>query len=105
MLVQVDMKLWVEDENLETLRSIVVVGKYVRIYGNVRSINGNQSVIAFNARPVTDFNEVQFSPTSHLFFLKTSMQEFDPVVDMGLPFVFPPYQYLHMYLLTFGFDR
>ena len=37
------------------------MGQYVRVYtGHVRVFKGVRSVIAFNLRPVTDFNEVTY---------------------------------------------
>jgi len=35
-------------------------GVYVRIHGHLRAFGGEKSIVAFNIRPVTDFNEVGF---------------------------------------------
>lgn len=33
-------------------------GTYVRVYGHMRTFNNAKSMVAFNIRPITDFNEV-----------------------------------------------
>jgi hypothetical protein len=33
-------------------------GVYVRVHGHVSNFGRNQEVIAFNIRPITDYNEV-----------------------------------------------
>ena len=53
----VNVKRWVDAED-ESAKGAVAVGQYVRVYGHVRVFQGVRSVIAFNLRPVTDFNEV-----------------------------------------------
>ena len=34
------------------------MGVYVRVHGHLRVFDGQKSVVAFNMRPITDFNEV-----------------------------------------------
>jgi replication factor A2 len=36
------------------------LGSYVRVYGHLRAFQGQRGVIAFNMRPVTDFNEITY---------------------------------------------
>ena len=55
----VNVKRWVDAED-EAAKGAVAVGQYVRVYGHVRVFQGVRSVIAFNLRPVTDFNEVTY---------------------------------------------
>ena len=55
----VNVKRWVDAED-ESAKGAVAVGQYVRVYGHVRVFQGVRSVIAFNLRPVTDFNEVTY---------------------------------------------
>lgn len=35
------------------------VGKYVRVYGNLKTFEGKRSLTAFAVKPVTDHNEVR----------------------------------------------
>ena len=35
------------------------MGVYVRVHGHLRVFDGQKSVVAFNMRPITDFNEVR----------------------------------------------
>ena len=39
------------------------MGVYVRVHGHLRVIDGQKSVVAFNMRPITDFNEVRIWPS------------------------------------------
>ena len=38
------------------------MGVYVRVHGHLRVFDGQKSVVAFNMRPITDFNEVSPGP-------------------------------------------
>jgi replication factor A2 len=59
---QVNVKRWVDaDETSETAgQEAPRLGQYVRVYGHIRVFQGQRSVIAFNLRPVTDFNEITY---------------------------------------------
>lgn len=58
-----EVKMWIDQEDADShaqIKSDCRVGQYVRVYGHLRSFQGSRSVIAFNIRPVTDFNEITF---------------------------------------------
>lgn len=55
----VNVKRWVDAED-SSEKGAVSVGEYVRVYGHIRVFQGTRSVIAFNLRPVTDFNEITY---------------------------------------------
>lgn len=53
----VNVRLFSTDENSPTVRNKT----YVRVIGNVRTFKGKgMSVVAYEVRPVTDFNEITF---------------------------------------------
>jgi replication factor A2 len=56
----VNVKLWLDAEDASVAGGSVEVGQYVRVYGHIRVFQGTRSVIAFNLRPVTDFNEITY---------------------------------------------
>jgi len=60
---KVDVKIWVDAEDGDGQASNKAewkVGSYVRVYGHLRAFQGARGVIAFNMRPVTDFNEITY---------------------------------------------
>ena len=76
---QVEVKKWIDDENVDSMIELAKEGRYVRIFGNVRSVNGNHIVQSFTIRPITDFNEVTFHNLEviyvHNFFTKDSQSK------------------------------
>lgn len=59
----VEVKMWVDAEDGDgqaANRAEWKVGAYVRVYGHLRAFQGQRGVIAFNMRPVTDFNEITY---------------------------------------------
>lgn len=76
---QVEVKQWIDDENADSMIELAKEGRYVRIFGNVRSVNGNHIVQSFTIRPITDFNEVTFHNLEviyvHNFFTKDSQSK------------------------------
>lgn len=60
----VEVKMWVDSDDgadgQATTRPEHKVGSYVRVYGHLRLFQGQRGVIAFNMRPVTDFNEITY---------------------------------------------
>ncbi|PSC71498.1 replication A 32 kDa subunit [Micractinium conductrix] len=57
------VKIWISDDESETdrqRRAEWQPGKYVRVHGHISSFGKSQEVIAFNVRPVADFNEVTY---------------------------------------------
>ena len=62
----VEVKMWVDaDEAADGAAnnrssSDLKVGSYARVYGHLRAFQGVRNVIAFNMRPVTDFNEITY---------------------------------------------
>ena len=64
-----DCKVWLSDSEDDPesvrLRSELVEGTYVRVFGKVQEYNGVRSLSAFSMAPITDFNEIanHFSQT------------------------------------------
>ena len=61
----VEVKMWVDTDDAAdgaatNNRSDLKVGAYARVYGHLRAFQGVRNVIAFNMRPVTDFNEITY---------------------------------------------
>lgn len=54
------VKKWVDADDAEGAKQTLAVGQYVRVYGHLRVFQGARNVIAFNMRPVTDFNEITY---------------------------------------------
>ncbi|XP_061675301.1 replication protein A 32 kDa subunit isoform X2 [Syngnathoides biaculeatus] len=57
-----DVKQWVDTEDLNVDSSVLPPGTYVKVSGNIRSFQNNRSVVAFSVRPLEDMNEI----TSHM---------------------------------------
>ncbi|XP_065850079.1 replication protein A 32 kDa subunit B [Euphorbia lathyris] len=58
---QVECTRWVQERiDIDEVEGIIV-GKYVRVVGHLRGLQGRRFLNAFSIRPVTDFNEI----TSH----------------------------------------
>lgn len=60
---KVEVKIWVDSEDPDGQaknKEEWKVGSYVRVYGHLRAFQGKRGVIAFNMRPVTDFNEITY---------------------------------------------
>ena len=54
------VKKWVDADDAEGAKQTLAAGQYVRVYGHLRVFQGARNVIAFNMRPVTDFNEITY---------------------------------------------
>lgn len=63
---KVEVRFWLDDEEGGGV-SDIQVGTYVRVYGNLRSFQGQRNIVAFQIRPVTDFNEVTFHLLETIF--------------------------------------
>ncbi|GLC36824.1 hypothetical protein PLESTB_000779100 [Pleodorina starrii] len=60
---------WVDDVDSQAQRRVEwQVGKYVRVYGNLKTFEQRRSITAFAVKPVTDHNEVTYH------FLQSIMQ-------------------------------
>ncbi|GFR52988.1 hypothetical protein Agub_g15677 [Astrephomene gubernaculifera] len=60
---------WIDDADAHAQKRIDwQAGKYVRVYGNIKSFERKRSITAFAVKPVTDHNEVTYH------FLQTIMQ-------------------------------
>ena len=58
-----EVKIWVDADDADGQNQNKAewkVGAYVRVYGHLRAFQGQRGVIAFNMRPVTDFNEITY---------------------------------------------
>ncbi|KAG2454687.1 hypothetical protein HYH02_000525 [Chlamydomonas schloesseri] len=52
---------WVDDADMQAQKPIEwQVGRYVRVYGNLKTFEGKRSITAFAVKPVTDHNEVTY---------------------------------------------
>ncbi|GIL86339.1 hypothetical protein Vretimale_13675 [Volvox reticuliferus] len=60
---------WVDDMDLQAQKRIEwQIGKYVRVYGNLKTFERKRSITAFAVKPITDHNEVTYH------FLQSIMQ-------------------------------
>ena len=86
----VQVKRWVDAED-ESAKSAAAVGQYVRVYGHVRVFQGVRSVIAFNLRPVTDFNEVTYHFLEAVYCNSHNAQRADakPAAGAGTAYAAP----------------
>ncbi|XP_056617877.1 replication protein A 32 kDa subunit [Triplophysa dalaica] len=57
-----DVKQWIDTEDMGVENSVIPPGTYVKVSGNLRSFQNNRSLVAFCVRPLEDMNEV----TSHM---------------------------------------
>ncbi|XP_012694250.2 replication protein A 32 kDa subunit [Clupea harengus] len=57
-----DVKQWVDTEELSVDNTVIPPGTYVKVSGNLRSFQNNRSLVAFRVRPLEDMNEI----TSHM---------------------------------------
>uniref|UniRef100_A0A9J7Z4L0 Replication factor A protein 2 n=1 Tax=Cyprinus carpio carpio TaxID=630221 RepID=A0A9J7Z4L0_CYPCA len=57
-----DVKQWVDTEDMGVDNSVIPPGSYVKVSGNLRSFQNNRSLFAFSVRVLEDMNEV----TSHM---------------------------------------
>jgi len=58
---RIDIRWWVDQETSELhadKRSLVTDTTYVRVVGKIRNFQDQQQVVAFDVRPVKDFNEI-----------------------------------------------
>jgi len=59
----IDVKQWTdtdETEYMASLRQSLVEGLYVRVVGQLRAFNGENTVTGFSVRPVNDMNEITY---------------------------------------------
>nr|AAG12435.1 replication protein A [Danio rerio] len=57
-----DVKQWIDTEDMGVDNSVIPPGSYVKVSGNLRSFQNNRSLVAFSVRVLEDMNEV----TSHM---------------------------------------
>lgn len=60
---RIDVRWWSDAENGESAdekRSIISEMTYARVVGKVRNFQGTKQIVAFDVRPVKDFNEVTY---------------------------------------------
>jgi len=57
----VQVRFWLDDDSDSRSQSAEwTVGSYIRVYGHLRTFQGNRSVVAFSLRTITDFNEITY---------------------------------------------
>lgn len=61
---RIEAKHWLDDGDADfaSKRAQWVEGSYVQVVGNIREFHGNKNIVAFDVRPVVDFNQI----THHL---------------------------------------
>lgn len=60
---KVEVRFWIDSDDSELLnrnKAEWQVGTYVRVTGQLRTFQGQRNIVAFQIRPVTDFNEVTY---------------------------------------------
>ncbi|XP_051999399.1 replication protein A 32 kDa subunit [Xyrauchen texanus] len=74
-----DVKQWIDTEDMGVDNSVIPPGTYVKVSGNLRSFQNNRSLVAFSVRPLEDMNEV----TSHMLeVVHAHMQQSKPQAMM-----------------------
>ncbi|XP_059423223.1 replication protein A 32 kDa subunit [Carassius carassius] len=75
-----DVKQWIDTEDMGVDNSVIPPGSYVKVSGNLRSFQNNRSLVAFSVRVLEDMNEV----TSHMLeVVNAHMQQSKPQSMMG----------------------
>uniref|UniRef100_A0A8C1HIH9 Replication factor A protein 2 n=2 Tax=Cyprinus carpio TaxID=7962 RepID=A0A8C1HIH9_CYPCA len=75
-----DVKQWVDTEDMGVDNSVIPPGSYVKVSGNLRSFQNNRSLFAFSVRVLEDMNEV----TSHMLeVVNAHVQQSKPQNTMG----------------------
>ncbi|XP_050987638.1 replication protein A 32 kDa subunit isoform X1 [Labeo rohita] len=75
-----DVKQWIDTEDMGVDNSVIPPGTYVKVSGNLRSFQNNRSLVAFSVRVLEDMNEV----TSHMLeVVSAHMQQSKPQNMMG----------------------
>lgn len=75
-----DVKQWIDTEDMGVDNSVIPPGTYVKVSGNLRSFQNNRSLVAFSVRVLEDLNEV----TSHMLeVVNAHMQQSKPQSMMG----------------------
>uniref|UniRef100_A0A7S0WS52 Replication protein A C-terminal domain-containing protein n=1 Tax=Pyramimonas obovata TaxID=1411642 RepID=A0A7S0WS52_9CHLO len=67
---KVEVRMWLDDEGdlgQSMSGSGYAKGTYVRVYGNLRTFQNQRNIVAFQIRPVVDFNEVTFHLLEAIF--------------------------------------
>ncbi|KAJ2851311.1 Replication factor A protein 2 [Coemansia brasiliensis] len=63
---KIDVRMWLNDNSdgtegqAQTTDSGIAIGKYVRIYGELKFFNNSRTVSAHKIRPITDHNEITY---------------------------------------------
>ncbi|KAK9864910.1 hypothetical protein WJX84_000889 [Apatococcus fuscideae] len=65
----IEVKNWIDtDSDYDAAKKAELrLGVYVRVHGHLRVFDGQKSVVAFNMRPITDFNEVTYHCLQSIF--------------------------------------
>uniref|UniRef100_A0A673KTK5 Replication factor A protein 2 n=1 Tax=Sinocyclocheilus rhinocerous TaxID=307959 RepID=A0A673KTK5_9TELE len=75
-----DVKQWIDTEDMGVDNSVIPPGSYVKVSGNLRSFQNNRSLVAFSVRVLEDMNEV----TSHMLeVVNAHVQQSKPQNTMG----------------------
>uniref|UniRef100_A0A7S0WF32 Replication protein A C-terminal domain-containing protein n=1 Tax=Chlamydomonas leiostraca TaxID=1034604 RepID=A0A7S0WF32_9CHLO len=89
---QMDVMVWVNDSEPEMLarqRAEMTVGRYVRVYGNLKRYNSQLSVTGYTVRPVTDYNDITYQNLQviyqHLHITRGSAPTGIPMGGMAAP--------------------
>ncbi|KAK9833208.1 hypothetical protein WJX74_010485 [Apatococcus lobatus] len=64
-----EIKNWIDtDSDYDAAKKAELrLGVYVRVHGHLRVFDGQKSIVAFNMRPITDFNEVTYHALQSIF--------------------------------------
>ncbi|PIA26188.1 hypothetical protein AQUCO_09600030v1 [Aquilegia coerulea] len=75
---RLDCKRWLNEEIDAKEMAEIQEGMYVRMYGHLRGFHGQEKMVAFSVRPITNFNEVSYHFIEcvyvHVYNTKSQMQ-------------------------------
>lgn len=74
-----DVKQWIDTEDMGVDNSVIPPGTYVKVSGNLRSFQNNRSLVAFSVRVLEDMNEV----TSHMLEVVNAHVSLSKPQNMG----------------------
>lgn len=57
---KINVRIYDDQDGDAPQRMPLQEGTYVRVIGNIRSLNGNLAIVGFTLLPITDFNELTF---------------------------------------------
>ncbi|KAJ2454493.1 Replication factor A protein 2 [Coemansia sp. RSA 2336] len=61
---KIDVRMWLNNDGAEgqvqSTDSDIAIGKYVRVYGELKFFNSSRTVSAHKIRPITDHNEITY---------------------------------------------